>query len=111
MTSSIVAPPAEGHSRTVPLVVALTPLWLLIVMALVSNAVPVVLSTPPAVASLPLGVVMETIALLWMLGGVAIVWRARSPVLESVALMLFTIPATVLVVFTPTAIEILRTLS
>lgn len=108
--SSIVAPRADGRSRTVPLVVALTPLWLLIFMALVSDAVPVVLSRPPAVVSLPLGVVMESIALLWMLAGAAIVWRARSPVAESLALMLFTIPATVLVVFTPTAIEILQTL-
>lgn len=111
MTSSIVAPRAAGRSQTVPLLVALAPLWLLIIMAVTSNAVPAVLSRPPAVASLPLGVVMESIALLWMLGGAAIVWRARSPVAESLALMLFTIPATVLVVFTPTAIEILQTLA
>ena len=107
MTSSMVTRRATGHSRTVPLLIALTPLLLLVVTAVGSSAVAVVLSAPPAIASLPLGVALELIALAWMAAGAAIVWRARSPLIESLALMLFTIPATVLVVLTPTVIQAL----
>jgi hypothetical protein len=111
MTPSIVAPRPAGRLRAIARLIALLPLWLLVLTAVASNDFVVVLSRPPEVAGLPLGVVLETIAVLWTLGGLAIVWRARSPIAESLALLLFTIPATVVVGITPAAIEIMQSLA
>jgi hypothetical protein len=91
--------------------IALMPIWLLVITALGSTAFSVVLNDPPSVMALPLGVVMESMAVLWALIGVALVWRARSPLSEAMALLLFTIPATVVVVSTPALIELLPTLT
>ena len=110
MTSSIVAPQPATRSRTVIKLAAFTPLWLLVVTAVGSTALSVVFSKPPDILGVPLGVVIDAIALLWMLGGVAIIWRAGSALAESLALMFFTIPATVVVVFAPAAIEMMQTL-
>jgi hypothetical protein len=111
MTPSIVAPRPAGRLRAIARLIALLPLWLLVLTAVASNDFVVVFSRPPDVAGLPLGVVLETIAVLWTLGGLAIVWRARSPIAESLALILFTIPATVVVGVTPAAIEIMQSLA
>ena len=108
MRASVVMARPASRTRAITWLIALTPLWLLAVVALASNAVPVVLTGPPIVAGLPLGVVLESLAALWMVGGLAIVWRARSPLAESIALMLFTIPATVVGVLTPAFIQVLR---
>jgi len=110
MTQSVVAPHAAGRFRTISLLVALAPLWLLVVTATASEAFSVVVSVPPDVAGMPLGMVLEASAIVWMVAGVAVVWRAPSPLVESVALLVFTIPATVVAVLTPALIEVLRTL-
>lgn len=111
MTPTIVASRPGGRMRAIARLIALMPLWLLLLTAVASNDFVVVFARPPDVAGLPLGLVLETIAVLWTLGGLAIVWRARSPIAESLALILFTIPATVMVGITPTAIEVLRSLA
>jgi hypothetical protein len=110
MTPSLVARQPAGWSRAVSWLAALAPLWLLLVIAIASSGFGAVLSPLPDLAGLPLGVVLEVVALVWMLGGVAVVWRAPSALAESIALMVFTIPATVVVVLTPAVIELLRTL-
>jgi hypothetical protein len=110
MTPSIVAPHAASRSRTIPVSIALMPMWLLVVTALASSAFQVVLTDPPTVLSMPLGVVLEAVAMLWTLLGAVVVWRARSPLTEAIALLVFTIPATVAVVATPALIELLPTL-
>src|SRR4051812_7950896 len=110
MTPSIAAPLAARRSRTIPIAIALMPIWLLVVTALASTAFEVVLTDPPAVMAIPLGVVMESIGVLWALIGVALVWRARSPFAKAMALLMFTIPATVVVVAAPAVIELLPTL-
>jgi hypothetical protein len=66
---------------------------------------------PPDVLGIPLGVVFQGLAMLWMLWGVLVVWRARSRLVESLGLMLFTIPATVAVVYGPAIILILQNLN
>lgn len=110
MTPSIVAPRVAGRPRTISLLVALTPAWLLAVTALSSNVFAFVFTGPPELLGVPLGVMLETVALVWMLGGVAIVWRARTSLPEALGLLVFTIPATVVAVLTPPLIELLQTL-
>jgi hypothetical protein len=111
MTPSIVAPLAARGSRTISIGIALMPVWLLLITALSSAAFSAVLSDPPMVMAMPLGVVVESIAVLWALVGVGLVWRAASPFAEAIALLLFTIPSTVVVVATPAVIELLPTVS
>ena len=65
---------------------------------------------PPDMLGVPLGVVALALAGIWMLIGVAIVWNARSRITEMLALMLFTIPATILVILGPALILIMQNL-
>ena len=97
MTPSIVEPPPAGRSQLIRRAIALSPLWLLVTTAIGSNAV-------AAVLALEMGLLTEFAALLWMLGGVAIVWKARSPLAESLAYLVFTIPAAVVAVVAPLVI-------
>jgi hypothetical protein len=111
MTRAIVAPRAVGHSRAISSLAALAPAWLLALTALTSEAFPMVFSAVPSVETLPLGLVLESIALAWMVGGLVTVWRARSPLAEAIGLAAFTIPATTLAVLTPALIEVLQSRS
>jgi hypothetical protein len=111
MTVSIVLPQPAGRWRFFARLIALMPLWLLVLTALASSDFAAVFTKPPEVAGLPLGVVLESIAVLWTLAGLVIVWRGRSPIAESLALMLFTIPATTVVGITPAIIQVIQTRS
>ena len=108
MMPSIVALQPVGRTRVIARLIALMPLWLLVLTALASSDFGVIFTKPPDVVGLPLGVVVESVAALWTLAGLAIVWRARSPIVESLALMVFTIPATVVVGITPALIQIIK---
>jgi hypothetical protein len=86
-------------------------MWILIIVSVASPTFfPPILAKPPEVAGIPLGVVVEGVAMLWMLIGAAVVWDARSRFVESLAFTLFTIPATVVVIFTPAVVLIVQNL-
>jgi hypothetical protein len=118
MTSSSVPP---AHAGTTPRaasrsmltrrLVSLTPLWLLIVLSVASPSFfQPMFAKPPEIEGVPLGLVFTGIAMVWMLLGTVLIWDARSQVVQSLVLLLFTIPATVLVVFTPAVILIMQNL-
>ena len=91
---------------------AFTPLWVLIIASVASpKFFDPLFSKPPDWLGIPLGVVVEAIAMVWMLMGVVLIWDARSRLVESLALFFFTIPATFLVVFSPAVILIMQNLT
>lgn len=65
---------------------------------------------PPGILGLPFGLVLLVLAAGWMLIGVGIVWSTRSKLTEMLALILFTIPATILVVLGPALIRLWQNL-
>jgi hypothetical protein len=49
--------------------------------------------------------------MVWMLIGVVLIWDARSPLVDALVLILFTMPATLLVVLSPALILIMQNLT
>lgn len=94
-----------------PRIVALAPLWALIIVALASPSFyPAMTTEYPNIAGLSFGAVLEGLALIWMLLGVAVVWPARAPLIESLAFTVFTVPATVAVVLAPALVLVMQNL-
>jgi hypothetical protein len=69
-----------------------------------------VFAKPPDILGVPLGLVVAGIAMLWMLIGLAMVWRARTRSVEFIALVVFAIPATIVIVLAPPLILIMQNL-
>lgn len=92
-------------------ILALMPLWLLVIVAAFSPAFLQALDAkPPDILGVPLATVVDVAALVWMAVGLVVIWSARSRVVESIALTVFTIPATVVVVLTPVVIAVAQSL-
>ena len=90
---------------------AFTPLLVLIVTTVASTTYADALFTkPPEVLGIPLGAVIDGLAMLWMVIGAVIAWDNPSHVARALARVFFTLPATILVVLAPAVIQILRTL-
>ena len=103
MTTSQLSP-HDGSDRpgVASLVLALTPVWVLLLLsALAPEFLRALGAGPPARIGVPLPLAVELAALAWMLIGVVVIRTAASRLLEAVALMVFTIPATVTVVVIP----------
>ena len=102
---------ATQSSRIPVRIAAFTPLWVLIIasVALPSFSNPI-FAKPPEILGVPLGVVMDAIAMVWMLIGVIVIWDARSRLVDALLLTFFTIPATLLVVLAPALILIMQNL-
>ena len=103
---------ATQSSRIPVRFAAFTPLWVLIIasVAVPSFSDPI-FAKPPDWLGIPLGVVMDAIALVWMLIGVVVIWDARSRLVEALVVTFFTIPATLLVVLSPALILIMQNLT
>ena len=107
MTTSVGSAQPAARSRLGTRLASFTPLAVVVVASVVSPTFfPPITARPPDWLTIPLGVVMEAIAMLWMLLGTVLVWNARSRTVEALALLLFTIPATLVAVFTPAIILI-----
>ena len=100
-----------ARSRLAIRLASLTPLWVQIVASLLFQTYfkPMV-TGPPEILGIPLGVVIAAIAMVWMLIGTVLVWDQRSPFVAVLALMVFTIPSTLVIVMTPAVVLILLNL-
>jgi hypothetical protein len=112
MTTSILSPDAGSRRPGLASrILALTPLWVLLLLAALSpDFVPAMGAKPPDTFGIPLALVAEIGAMLWMFIGVVVLLNAGSRLLESLALTVFTIPATVVVVVTPVVTYALQNL-
>jgi hypothetical protein len=91
---------------------ALTPLWVLLVVSAFSpEFLPAMSATPLETLGIPLAAAVEVAAMLWMFIGVVVILNAESRLFESLALTVFTIPAAVVAVVTPAVIGVLATLA
>ena len=113
MTTSIFSPEADSmRPRLASRILALTPLWvLLVVSAFWPDFVPAMGAKPHDMLGIPLALLFEVGAMLWMVMGVVVIFNSESRLLESLALTVFTIPATVVVVVTPALIAVLQNLA
>jgi hypothetical protein len=118
MTSSTPNPqpmqeaPSKSRSRWATRITAFTPLWVLIVASVASRTFSEpMFSRPPDWLGIPLGVVMDAIAMVWMLIGAVLIWDARLRLVEALVLFWFTIPATLVVVFSAALILIMQNLA
>ena len=68
------------------------------------------LGRPPEVAGVPLGIVIDALALAWAALAALVAWRSRSRVAVALVVAFVTIPAMLVVVFAPAAILILQNL-
>ena len=110
MTTSILSPDAGSVRPGLPSrMLALTPFWVLMVVAAFSpDFLPAMGTRPLDMLGIPLALLLEVAAMLWMFVGVVVILNTESRLLESLALTVFTIPATVVVVVTPAAIAVLQ---
>jgi hypothetical protein len=65
------------------------------------------LESTPSLLGLPADVALGAVVLVWMLIGTLIIRFARSPLTEALALLIFTIPATIGAVLAPAVVLLL----
>ena len=106
MTSSVMTRDSVRMRPGGPsLIFALMPLWVfLFIAAFSADFLRLLGTTPPDVLGIPLATIVEIAALVGMLVGVVVIWKAESRIIEAIALTVFTIPATVVVVLAPVLI-------
>lgn len=90
----------------------LLPLWLWALMVVITPGfMDPVFSNPPAVLGLPAGLVMALIAIVWMMLGVAVLYRTSTMLGALVAFLVFTVPAVFVVLMAPAMILIVLNLA
>jgi len=119
MTSSVVSPqPATAPVRDAPSrwqgpwrLFALLPLWIyLIFSATQGPSLGGPFGEPPKALGLPLDVWLTILVGSWTIAGLALIWDARSWPRRALALFLFTIPATFVMILGPAVILIVQNL-
>lgn len=117
MTSPVV-PPGQARpitrrdaSSIARRLVALTPLWILLVTFVARGAYWVSFFGPQhEILGIPRSVAMIGLAMVWMVLGLVLTWDARSRLTQAVALLVFTIPATLFLVLGPAIVLIVQNL-
>lgn len=98
----------RGRAHAVAQVLSVTPF--LIVLAVAADPQARLLGpleATPTLLGIPADALLGALALLWMAVGSLLVRFARSPLVESLALLAFTVPATVLAVLAPALLVVL----
>jgi hypothetical protein len=89
--------------------VGLLPLWILLIQLVASpSSIEPLGAIPPAIAGLPVGILIVAIALVLMAIGVFGLRRSSSTTSMVLFLSLFTIPSTVLVLFASAVLRLLQ---
>lgn len=71
---------------------------------------PAMFAKPPEILGIPVGLVLDVIALGWAGLGAIVVWTTTSRVMASIALVTTTAPTIVVLVFSPAIVLILQNL-
>ena len=92
-------------------VLALLPLWIFLIFNLAQGtSMGGPMGEPPTILGFPLYGWLAILAGAWTLAGLALIWDARSTLRRTVALLVFTIPATFVLILGPALILILQNL-
>ena len=98
----------RGRAHLVAQLLSLSPFWILLAVAADPQAqLLAALQSPPQVLGIAADALLGAVALGWMAIGALIIRFARSPLAESLALLVFTIPATIAAVLVPALVYML----
>jgi hypothetical protein len=98
----------RGRAHVVAQLLSLAPFWILLAVAADPQAhLLAPLQPTPFVLGLPADALLGALTLGWMAVGAVVIRLARSPLAESLGLLLFTVPATILAVLTPALLLLL----
>jgi hypothetical protein len=101
MTMSASATRRPFWLTAVRVLLGLLPLWILLLeLVTVPRTLDLAGANPPAIAGLPFGILLIAAALMIMAVGVVVVGRSR-PILALLGFILFTVPATLLMIVGP----------
>jgi hypothetical protein len=94
------------------IVLALLPLWLLLVLAIAApKFVSVLFDNPPSLLGLPLGIVLVGAGVAWAMVGAIAVTVVSSSFVRAAVLALTMLPALFVVIFAPAAVIVAKTLA
>jgi hypothetical protein len=104
------APMAPSAGSRIPIrLAALTPLWLFLVLIATGRIAGGFFGPPPPeILGIPLGIWLVALVAGWMLIGLGLVWEPRSPLIKLLVLLVFTIPATLVLILGPAVILTLQ---
>lgn len=116
MTESLASPQVASSALGRPwrsgpfsMFFAFTPLWIRIYAHFAWTTFSSPMFAPPAGPfGIPLATLVEGLVMLWMLIGVYVLWSTRSRVVAAAVYLVFTIPATIALVFGPAIVLILQ---
>jgi hypothetical protein len=87
---------------------AFTPLWLRIYGYFAWQTFFPGMFTASGPFGIPQGVLLDGLVMFWMLVGVYVLWGARSRLVAAAVYLVFTIPATIALIFGPAVVLILQ---
>ena len=98
--------------RRIAVVVALVPLWLILILSVVAPGfMDPLYANPPGIAGLPAGIVILGLVLAWTAIGVAVISGLQSVRTQLLAYLVFAVPATMVVLYAPATILIIQNLT
>jgi hypothetical protein len=98
-----------GRNTRLAITIGLFPLWLIVILAIVSNSIFDPLATDEVrILGVPIGIAILGAIGLLTIAGTLVIWRARSRTDLGVAMALLTMPAAALVILGP-AIALIAT--
>ena len=108
-TVPALSPRIPRASRTV---LALLPLWILLLAPFAAPSFfDPMFASPPGIAGMPAGLMIQAIAMLLMALGVAVVRRTSSRTAAILAFALLTLPGAAIVILAPAAVLIVQDLA
>ncbi len=87
---------------------AFTPLWIRIYAFFAWQTFFPGMFTATGLFGIPQGILFDGLVMFWMLIGAYVLWGARSRLIAAVVYLLFTIPATIALLFGPAIVLILQ---
>ena len=105
------APPRGWSAPTAMRLAALSPFAILLALLVGTTFFDPMFAKPPDLLGMPLGVVVGLLTIVWAALGALVVWKARSPSVAALGLLVFTAVAIFAIVFGPALILIAQNLS
>jgi hypothetical protein len=101
-----------GRAHRVFLTVAAAPIAMIVLLAVVAPGyTDPIYANPPSILGLPAGLLLVCGAALWAAAAFVLLLKARSTPVHVLAIVLFTLPATMLVILAPPVILIIENLA
>jgi hypothetical protein len=101
----------EGRRAVIAATIGLSPIWLVIVLAIVAPTFMAPMGDPMvSIAGIPAGLVILGGAFVMALAGAFVIWRSESALVRAATFAVLTCPALLFVVFGPATVLIVENL-